>query len=116
MATMNESAQLVQSCTECEHRIGLALTPPMAHFDKTTIRAIPVGAPKVAENVVPIGVTPRTPRAAAGATVAPTGDVMTIVRDRLTFLEAEIAHRAGLEVEAKKLRKMLAAADRSTKV
>lgn len=118
MATMNESAQLVQSCTECEHRIGMALTPPMAHFDKTTIRALPVGPQRAVENVVPIN--PQTAKARAGSGAIPTqattttepADAICGVRDRLLYLEAEIAKRAGFEVEAKMLRKMLAVADR----
>ena len=75
----------------------------------------PASVPKSAD-VVRLPVPTRKTAAAEEAPLSEPADVIGQVRNRLIYLEAEIAKRSGLEVEAKQLRKMLAAADKVAKV
>lgn len=120
VASLNAAAQIVESCAKCAGLIGAgALSAPMAATGKVTgathdERVLPVVGKRVAD-VVPIrpaGPAGHGKLPAPMATMLAPGDVIGQVRARLTYLEAEIAMRAGLEVEAKKLRKMLSAAER----
>lgn len=115
--TMNGSAQFVKFCPFCEKPIGQALTQPLADFDRSQFRAAPIGPVPAARSadVVRLPVQARKGAPANESPIQEPADVIGQVRSRLTYLEAEIAKRAGLEVEAKQLRKMLAVADRVAK-
>lgn len=130
VVTLNGAGQIVRACPTCSSPMGLALSRPLAATGKT------VGAEsneavrptvQMANNEIlarrqdrgashppPIAAASRAPHAATtlahGALNA--GSIEDTIRARLAIVELEIATRKGLEVEARTLRKMLAASER----
>ena len=118
MSTLNDAGQLVYACPTCSNPMGLALTAPTCASGKSIgdkvdapIRPVRDAQPRNDAPVRPQQVT-RGPSALATPTIA-AGDIEGTIRTRLFQIDAEIALRKGLEVEAKTLRKMLAAAERA---
>ena len=137
---LSSSGQIVRTCPTCQSAMGLALSKPLAATGKavggdpaeSTLRATEYIAPgqMLARAGVPaaqhVQLAPQAlpplrfaPAAAAALRIdtAPlTGaiDIASAIRARLGVVDAAIAERKSLEVEAKTLRKTLAAFDRAT--
>jgi hypothetical protein len=91
---MNGAAQLVKQCPECDNPLGQALTAPMAAYDKSTERAMPVA------KVLPLPVKTRPVE-------QPVTDVIGLVQSRRAYLVGEMAKLAGYKAELAMLDRML---------
>jgi hypothetical protein len=93
VAALDGAGKIVVYCPVCEHVLPQE--------------------PKAGSDAPPPAARPREAVTHHASPAAEPQDVIGMIRARLTHLEAEIAKRAGMELEARKLRKMIAAADRT---